>query len=250
MNFTPHARNRSLALALLLGGGLPGRAPAQSTPPPPTPQPTPATAAAAAPTAPKSAFELGLNALQLGLFEGGNGRVRAYDTVEGLAGPLRLGWYAMNEGGPGYRYGQNTLGIGLASTPGISVIAAFKHDNGEGHTLALVQSGVGVRVDDRALPAPLPWGLYGNLQLVKNVGAGYTASRDLQGILLLGTSFYGHDATLYVDWKERTDPYFELEIVSPMVFETSYAQARLWIRAEGTDGSDSRFGAGLQIQPR
>jgi len=193
-------------------------------------------------------FELGLNALQGGVFEGGNWRGRVYDAVEVLLGAVRLGHYGLNEAGPDYRFGQNTVSLGLADTPGVALIVAAKHDNAGDYDLALAQSGIGLRVDDRL--APLPWGLYYNLQLFKNTGSGSTSNSELEGILLIGRTIAGNDLTLYLDWQRHADPYFEVEAVSPSVAETAGLQLRLWARVEGTDADDARLGAGLHLPGR
>jgi len=193
-------------------------------------------------------FELGLNALQGGVFEGGEWRGRVYDTVEVLLGSLRIGHYGINEAGPDYRFGQNTVSLGLADAPGVALIVAAKHDNDDGTSLALAQSGYGVRIDDRFVS--LPWGLYYNLQLFKNTGHGSTASRDLEAILLLGRSFSGNDLSVLVDWERHDDTYLELEAISRGLLETPHSQLRLWARVEGTDADDACIGAGLHLQAR
>jgi len=193
-------------------------------------------------------FELGLNALQGGVFEGGNWRGRIYDTVEVLLGQLRVGHYGINEAGPDYRFGQNTVSLGLADAPGVALIVAAKHDNDSGRSLALAQAGYGVRIDDRFVS--LPWGLYYNLQLFKNAGHGSTSSRTLEAILLLGRTFAGNDLSVLVDWERHEDPYLELEALSRSLLETPHSQLRLWARVEGTDADDACLGAGLHLQAR
>ena len=206
----------------------------------------PAQPPASAAKAPR--LELGLTALQGGVFEGGQWRGRLYDAVEVRLGAVRVGHWGLNEAGPDYRFGQNTLGVGLASAPGIALIAAAKHDNACDCGLALASSGIGVRLDDRFLT--LPWGLFYNLQLFKNTGHGSGPSHELEGILLLGRTIAGSDLTLYIDWQRHADPYLEIEAVSPSLATTAGMLLRLWARLEGTDAADARLGAGLHLQAR
>lgn len=197
----------------------------------------------------KPKLTLGYNALQLGItpVEFGeakeNVRLRVYSNIGVENSQIHLRFQGLNEKGVNYSFGRNSLRVGKKDLP-MDVVVASRYLGGNGDKSALLDVGVGVRVD----LSKLPFIDYGFADILKQTGIGKSTYSGPELVTFWGKQL-GPVTLESTMAKKANQPLFvEVEVLMSPVATIKGTAVKPYARSESFEGKNHTFTAGLQLQ--